>query len=95
MENLTNFLAGNMESNINDAYNRLSELYDRWYGSHSKKEKDDIEVLVFNIINNRYYIPDAIYLNASDGRASGLCQHGYFERDLLKLIDILKTQLQG
>ena len=95
MANLMSFWAGNMESNINDAYSRLTELYDKWYCSHSKKEKDNIEDLVYNIVNNRYYISDAIYLMASNGSASGLCQHGYFERDILKLIEILKNQLQG
>lgn len=84
-----------MESNINDAYSRLTELYDKWYCSHSKKEKDNIEDLVCNIVNNRHYISDSIYLMASNGSASGLCQHGYFESDILKLIEILKNQLQG
>ena len=95
MANLMNFSAGDMEPNIKDAYNRLSELYDKWYCSHSRKDKDSVEDLVFNIINNRYYIPDDVYLMASNGSTSGLCQHGSFERDILKLIDILKTRLQG
>lgn len=57
------------------------------------RAKSNIEESVIRLINNRHYIPDEIYIEANNGMASGLCQHGFFEDDLHRLISIVETKL--
>ena len=81
-----------MESNVQEGLSRLSELYDSWHMTASRTEKSRIEDLVVKIVNNRYYVPDDIYIQACEGGASGLCSHGFFEKDLQNVISILKSR---
>lgn len=80
-----------MESNPQEGFNRLSELYDRWKCVANRLAKSRIEDLVVQIVNNKYYVPYDIYIEACGGNASGLCSHGFFESDLLNVISILKS----
>lgn len=81
-----------MESNVQEGLSRLSELYNTWQMTASRTEKSRIEDLVVKIVNNRYYVPDDIYIQACEGDASGLCSHGFFEKDLQNVISILKSR---
>lgn len=82
-----------MENNISQTIAQLSDLYKKWYITRKKSEKSSIETEVIRIINDRYYVPDDIYIEACNGNASGLCQHAFFESDLRKLISILESRL--
>ena len=82
-----------MKSNIIEGYERLSELYDKWYITPSERIR--IRDSIYQIIENPYYVPHDIYIEATDGSASGLCQHEFFERDLQKLLSILKNRLEN
>ncbi|MDE5810020.1 MAG: hypothetical protein K2H59_07075 [Muribaculaceae bacterium] len=93
MANLTNYLVGKMESNIREAYERLTELYNKWYST--PRQRSQIEDLIYTIIENPYYVPHDIYTEVTDGGASGLCQPGFFERDMQKLLSILKKRLDN
>lgn len=84
-----------METNLSNAYDILHGHYMKWLGTLKRKEKSRIEDEVFRITNNKYYIPDEVYFEANDNRASGLCQNGFFERDLKKLINLLGQKLDN
>lgn len=81
-----------MESNLQEGLSRLSELYDNWLLNPKQSIRSKIEDSVIEILNNRYYVSDDIYIEACGGNASGLCSHGFFERDLQNLISILKSR---
>jgi len=83
-----------MDFDLREGYLRLKEYYDEWLLSNSNREKSNIEESVVRIINNRHYIPDEIYVEVNEGSASGLCQHGFFENDLQKLINCLRHKIE-
>ena len=68
----------------------LENIYETWYVTRDKKKRSYIEDCVFQYIQN---MDDDIYIEANDGRASGLCSYPYFETDLKKLINLLKSKL--
>jgi len=82
-----------MDSYLNDGLERISSLYDEWLLSKNNQVKSNVEDSILRIINNRHYIPGDIYIEANNGMASGLCQPGFFEDDLLRLISIIKNRL--
>ena len=82
-----------MESNIREAYERLYELYDQWYCN--PRDRSKTEESIHNIIENPNYIPAYIYAETTGGSASGLCQPGFFERDMQKILSILKKRLDN
>lgn len=82
-----------MEYSLKETLDRLTELYDNWLLYSNKRDRSNTEDAIIRIINNRQYIPDDIYIEACDGSASGLCQHGFFENDLRRLIFIIKNKL--
>lgn len=82
-----------MDNNLKEVLVRLDGLYEEWLLTPNKRNKSKIEDKVICIINNRLYIPDEIYIEANDGLATGLCQHGFFERDLRRLISAINNKL--
>lgn len=82
-----------MSSCLNEALYRLTNLYDKWRLAQNMHDKSNVESSVIRLINNRRYIPDEIYLEACDNAASGLCQRGFFEEDLQRLISIIRAKL--
>lgn len=69
----------------------LDEKYEQWLLTKDKKRRNWIEDCVMQFIN--YNMDDSIYLEANDGRATGLCAYPNFERDLKKIINVLKKRL--
>ena len=69
----------------------LNEKYDLWYTTTDKEEKRKIERCVFLYVSNN--VDDAIYLEANEGRASGLCMAPHFCEDLQKLIRVLQSKI--
>lgn len=82
-----------MEYSLKETLDRLTGLLDNWLLYSNKRDRSNTENTVIQIINNRQYIPDDIYIEACGGSASGLCQHGFFENDLRRLIFIIKSKL--
>lgn len=70
------------------AYATLNDYYTEYLTQPKNKSK--IESFVRSYLNN---IPDDIYIEASNGAASGLCEHGFFEGDLQKVLSVLKNQI--
>lgn len=70
-------------------FDYFKEKYELWLLTRDKKKRKQIEDIVYNFINNN--MDDAIYITASDGRATGLCAYPYFEKDLKKLINVLES----
>lgn len=67
----------------------LKEKHMQWLLAVDKKARERIEDTVCGFVNNN--MDDAIYLMASEGRASGLCSYPYFEEDLNKIINVLES----
>lgn len=82
-----------MDYDLKETLVRLNELYDKWLLSRNMRDRSNAKDSIIRIINNRHYIPDEIYTEANNGWASGLCQPGFFEEDIRKLISILETKL--
>jgi hypothetical protein len=70
----------------------LDKMYDRYLTTTKKckTERNEIESLVRKFANN---IDDGIYLELSQGLASGLFEHGFFESDMKRSLQILKQKL--
>ena len=74
----------------------IFQYLDNKYGQYlttpqkRKKERNEIESLVREFANN---IDDEIYLELSQGLASGLFEHGFFESDMKRSLQILKQKL--
>lgn len=82
-----------MESDLNAALERISSLYDKWLLAENNQVRSNTEDSIIRIISNRNYIPVDIYMEANNGMGSGLCQPGFFEDDLRRLISIVENRL--
>lgn len=69
----------------------LEEKYDHWLLTKDKAKRKWLEDCVFDYINNN--LDDALYLEANDWRATGLCAYPNFEKDLRKIINVLNSKL--
>ena len=69
----------------------LNEKYDLWYTTTDKEVKRRIESYVFHYVDNN--LDDTIYIEANEGRASGLCAHPHFDEDIQRLIRVLQSKL--
>lgn len=65
-------------------------IYDRWVLARTQAEKDKIENDVYKFSQN---IDDSIYLEISEGNASGLFDPRFFQDDMQKTISVLKSKL--
>lgn len=69
------------------AYDILDDYYTEYLTQHKNRSK--IESLVRSYVDT---LPDELYIEACNGNASGLCEHGFFESDLQKILTILKRK---
>lgn len=69
----------------------LEDKYNEWCTTTNKKNRRTIEMHVFQYVNN---IEDTLYIEANEGRASGLCSSHFFEEDLKRLINLLSDKIK-
>lgn len=77
-----------MNNNLQTSYEVINEYYNDYLTQ--PKRRNIIENNVRSYVNN---LPDEIYLEASNGSASGLCSHGFFESDLQKVLSTLEKRI--
>lgn len=70
----------------------LEDKYNKWYITTNKKARREIQMHVFQYIDN---IDDTLYIEANEGRASGLCSSQFFEEDLKRLINLLRAKIKN
>lgn len=71
--------------------NYLEYKYNEWCTTTNKKNRSTIEMHVFQYVDN---IDDTLYIEANEGRASGLCSSQFFEEDLKRLINLLSDKIK-
>lgn len=71
--------------------NDLEDKYNEWCTTTNKKDRSTIEMHVFQYVDN---IDDTLYIEANEGRASGLCSSHFFEEDLKRLINLLSDKIK-
>ena len=69
----------------------FEEKYDSWFVTTNLHRRRGIENYVVQFIENN--LDEAIYLEANEGRASGLCVYPHFEEDILRLIRVLRSKI--
>lgn len=79
-----------MGENIYSQYlHYLEEQYKLYLLSNRRSDKSRIETSVRSYVKT---FPDELYLELNEGSASGLCEHGFFESDLSKCINMLRSK---
>lgn len=68
----------------------LEEQYKMYLLSNNMRDKSRIETSVRSYVKA---FSDDLYLELNEGSASGLCEHGFFESDLSKCINMLRNKL--
>ena len=70
----------------------LEEQYRMYLLSNKMRDKNRIETSVRSYVKT---FPDELYWELNEGSASGLCEHGFFESDMSRCINILKHKISN
>lgn len=72
-------------------YDYLDRKYTEWYTS-SPKQRSKVQSEIYG---TAMHWDDEIYLHLSEGNATGLFEHGFFESDIQRAFRLLKEIIES